>query len=74
MVLALRPDSQDRLRSKRLRFLGYDQVASAEFAREDHKAGIEAAAKAWKNIPPDQVIDWGQNTGAVIYRLREIFD
>lgn len=60
-------------KNKRLRFLGYDQISSAEFAREDNKAGIEAVAKAWKNIPSDQLIDWGFNTGATIYRLREGF-
>ncbi|MEC7584874.1 MAG: hypothetical protein VYE77_11200 [Planctomycetota bacterium] len=60
-------------KNKRLRFLGYDQISSAEFAREDNKAGIEAVAKAWKNVPPDQLIDWGFNTGATIYRMREGF-
>jgi hypothetical protein len=59
---------------KRLLFLGHDRVAAAELARDNLKAAAEAAAKAWKNIPPDQVLEWGQNVAAKAYGYHEELD
>jgi hypothetical protein len=54
-------------RNKRVQFLGYDQMASAEYRREDLKSACAAAMKAWKCIPDDQVIDWGQRMCGIAY-------
>lgn len=55
-------------RNKRVLFLGYDQMASAFYRQEDLKAASSAAMKAWKSIPDDQVIDWGQRMCGIAYR------
>ena len=55
-------------RNKRVLFLGYDQMASAHYRREELKDAAAAAMKAWKNIPEDQVIDWGQRMCGIAYR------
>jgi hypothetical protein len=55
-------------RNKRVLFLGYDQMASAHYRNEDLKAASSAAMKAWKNIPKDEVIDWGQRMCGIAYR------
>jgi tetratricopeptide (TPR) repeat protein len=55
-------------RNKRVLFLGYDQMATAYYRSEDLKAASSAAMKAWKNIPKDQVIDWGQRMCGIAYR------
>ncbi|MGK0350933.1 MAG: hypothetical protein ACJAYX_001609 [Planctomycetota bacterium] len=49
-------------------FLGYDQMATAYYRSEDLKAASSAAMMAWKNIPKDQVIDWGQRMCGIAYR------
>ena len=54
-------------RNKRVLFLGYDQMAAAHYRGEDLKAASSAAMKAWKNIPKDQVIDWGQRMCGIAY-------
>ncbi|MFK7743321.1 MAG: hypothetical protein AB8H80_23600 [Planctomycetota bacterium] len=55
-------------RNKRIKFLGYDRMAAAELRREDLKAACAAAEKAWKSIPEDEVIGWGQNIATIAYR------
>ncbi|MFT4511349.1 MAG: tetratricopeptide (TPR) repeat protein [Planctomycetota bacterium] len=55
-------------RNKRVLFLGYDQMATAHYRAEDIKSASSAAMKAWKNIPKDQVIDWGQRMCGIAYR------
>ena len=55
-------------RNKRVLFLGYDQMASAEYRREDLKEATSAVMKAWKSIPDDQVIDWGQRMCGIAYQ------
>jgi thioredoxin-like negative regulator of GroEL len=55
-------------RNKRVLFLGYDQMATAYYRSEDLKAASSAAMMAWKNIPKDQVIDWGQRMCGIAYR------
>jgi len=54
-------------RNKRVQFLGYDQMASAEYRREDLKEAAAATMKAWKSIPDDQLIEWGQRMCGIAY-------
>lgn len=54
-------------KSKRVLFLGYDKLAAIEDLRGNLKEACEAAMRAWKNIPPDQVLDWGQNIACKAY-------
>jgi hypothetical protein len=61
-------------RNKRILFLGYDRMATAEYMREDLKASAAAAMKAWKSIPDDQVIEWGQRMSGITYRRWKEFD
>lgn len=60
-------DFLGKQKNKRILFLGYDRMAAAEYRRQNLKAAAEAAGKAWKNIPPDQVLDWGQNIAGKAY-------
>jgi tetratricopeptide (TPR) repeat protein len=53
-----------RQKSKRILFLGWDRVAAVEWQRDNLRVAVDAAEKAWKNIPPDQVLGWGQNAVA----------
>lgn len=55
-------------RHKRIKFLGNDQMATAHYLREDLKTSAVFAMKAWKNIPDDQVIEWGQRMCGLAYR------
>jgi tetratricopeptide (TPR) repeat protein len=52
---------------KRVQFLGYDRLAGAEYRRQNLKAAADAAGKAWKSVPPDQVIAYGQNLAGKAY-------
>ena len=61
-------------RNKRVLFLGYDQMASAEYRSEDLKAAGASAMKAWKNIPDDQLIEWGQRMCGIAYRRWQELD
>jgi hypothetical protein len=54
-------------KNKRVLFLGHDRVAGAEYRRANLKAAAEAAGKAWKNVPPDQVLAYGQNLAGKAY-------
>ncbi|GAB4151224.1 MAG: hypothetical protein Fur0037_19980 [Planctomycetota bacterium] len=56
-----------RQKQKRILFLGYDKIAAVEYMRGDLKAACEAAVRAWKNIPKDQILDWGQNIASKAY-------
>lgn len=58
-------------KNKRILFLGFDRIAAAELARDDIKAAAEAAEKAWRNIPADQVLEWGQKIAAKAYGYHE---
>jgi len=55
-------------RHKRIKFLGHDQMATAHYQRDDLKAYASSAMKAWKNIPDDQVIEWGQRICGTAYQ------
>lgn len=61
-------------RHKRIKFLGNDQLATAHYLRQDLKASASFAMKAWKNIPDDQVIEWGQRMCGIAYRRWKDFD
>ena len=61
-------------RHKRIKFLGNDQLATAHYLRHDLKASASFAMKAWKNIPDDQVIEWGQRMCGIAYRRWKDFD
>jgi len=63
-----------RQKSKRILFLGYDKIAGAEMRRDKIKDAAEACHQAWKNIPPDQVLDWGQNIAARAYGYHKELD
>lgn len=56
-----------RQKNKRVLFVGFDRLAAAEYRKGDLKAAAEAAGRAWKNIPTDQVRDWGQNIAHLAY-------
>ncbi|MBL8724963.1 MAG: thioredoxin family protein [Planctomycetes bacterium] len=56
-----------RQKSKRILFLGWDRVASVEWQRDNLRVAVDAAEKAWKYIPPEQVLGWGQNVVAKAY-------
>jgi len=51
----------NKQKNKRVLFLGWDRVFAAEWKRDNLKVACDAAEKAWKNIPPDQVRVWGQD-------------
>ncbi|MCK5942240.1 MAG: hypothetical protein KAI24_09755, partial [Planctomycetes bacterium] len=55
-------------RNKRIKFLGYDRMATAEYQRDDLKAAAKAAMQAWKAIPDDRVIEWGQRMSRIAYQ------
>jgi tetratricopeptide (TPR) repeat protein len=57
----------NKQKNKRILFLGYDHLAAAEWKRDNLKIACEYAERAWKNIPPDQVLDWGQNIASKAY-------
>lgn len=60
-------------RHKRIKFLGHDQMATAHYQREDLKASVASAMLAWKNIPEDRVIEWGQRMCGIAYaRWKEL--
>jgi hypothetical protein len=61
-------------KNKRILFLGHDRVAGAEYRRQNLKAAAEAAAKAWKNVPPDQVLAYGQNLAGKAYENHEALE
>lgn len=61
-------------KNKRILFLGWDRVAAVEWQRDNLKIAVEAAEKAWKNIPPDQVLAWGQNAAAKSYEAWKELD
>ncbi len=56
-----------KVKHKRVLFLGWDRVAAAEWKKDDLKAAVAAAEKAWKNIPPEFVLEWGQNVAGKAY-------
>ena len=55
-------------RNKRILFLGYDRLAAVEDLRENLKEACEAVARAWKNIPPEELPDWGQRIAGKAYK------
>ncbi len=55
-------------RNKRVLFLGYDRMASAHWSRGEIKDAAKYADKAWKAVPDDQVIEWGQRMSGFAYR------
>jgi tetratricopeptide (TPR) repeat protein len=52
---------------KRIQFLGYDRLAAAEYARGELGEAADAAERAWKVIPPEHVIEWGQSVCGKAY-------
>jgi hypothetical protein len=63
-----------KVKSKRVLFLGYDRIAATMLLRDDLKGAAEAAAKAWKYIPPEEVLEWGQNVAEKAYGFHEKLD
>jgi hypothetical protein len=63
-----------RQKHKRVQFLGYDRIAAVELAKDDLKAAAEATQKAWKCMPDDQALEWGQNVAAKAYGYFEELD
>lgn len=63
-----------KVKSKRIQFLGHDRIMAAEWRREDLKAATQACIQAWKNIPPDEVMDWGNRVVARAYEFRKDLD
>lgn len=61
-------------RNKRIVFLGNDRIAGAEYRRGNLKAAAEAASRAWKSIPPDQVLEWGQLMAGRAYENWQALD
>ena len=61
-------------RNKRIKFLGYDRMATAQYQKEDLKGAASSAMKAWKSIPEDRVVDWGQRIAGIAYRRWKEFD
>jgi tetratricopeptide (TPR) repeat protein len=67
-------DFLGKMRHKRVLFLGWDRVAATEFRRGNLKAAAEAAEKAWKHIPPDEVLPWGQRIAGRAYENWQALD
>ena len=63
-----------KAKSKRIQFLGWDRIAAAEWRRQNLKAATEAVERAWKNIPPEEVMDWGNRVVAYAYEFRAELD
>ncbi|MGE3171895.1 MAG: hypothetical protein AB7O97_04665 [Planctomycetota bacterium] len=63
-----------RQKNKRVLFLGYDRVGKVALARNDLKEAASAAQKAWKSIPDDQVLEWGQIVAWEAYKNYEELD
>ena len=61
-------------KNKRILFLGYERMAAAEYARDNLKAACEAAERAWKNVPPDQLLDYGQQLQSNAYARHKDLD
>lgn len=61
-------------KNKRILFLAHDRVMAAEWRREDIKAATAACAQAWKIIPPEEVLDWGNRVVARAYEFRKDLD
>ena len=61
-------------RNKRVQFLGYDRMAQAHWARGEIKEAASCADKAWKSIPRDRVIDWGQRMTGFAYRNWKVLE
>ncbi len=67
-------DFLGKMRHKRVLFLGWDRVAATEFRRGNLKAAAEAAEKAWKYVPPDEVLPWGQRMAGKAYENWQALD
>ena len=61
-------------KQKRMLFLGYDRMAAAEYRRQGWKAAGEAVKNAWKNVPPEMVIDYGQSIAGKAYENWVVLD
>jgi tetratricopeptide (TPR) repeat protein len=63
-----------KVKHKRVLFLGWDRLAATEHRRGNLKAAAEAAEKAWKHIPPDEVLPWGQRMASRAYENWQALD
>ncbi|MFM1873741.1 MAG: hypothetical protein RL398_3163 [Planctomycetota bacterium] len=63
-----------KVKQKRVQFLAYDRLASAEWQKDNLKEAVSAAEKAWKVIPPEFVLDWGQIVAGKVYEAHEELD
>lgn len=61
-------------RNKRVKFLGYDQMARIEYGRDNLKEAAKLASKAWKDIPDDEVLSFGQRMQDIIYQRQDDLD
>lgn len=58
-------------RHKRVKFLGYDQMARVEYSRDNLKEAAKHAQTAWKNVPDDQVLEFGQRMASIAFKKRK---
>ncbi len=63
-----------KVKHKRVQFLAYDRLAAAEWKKDNLKEAVSAAEKAWKVIPAEFVLDWGQNVAGKVYGAHEELD
>lgn len=63
-----------KVKHKRVQFLAYDRLAAAEWRKDNLKEAVSAAEKAWKVIPPEFVLDWGQSVAGKVYAAHEALD
>ncbi|MAD32708.1 MAG: hypothetical protein CMJ88_02975 [Planctomycetes bacterium] len=61
-------------RNKRVQFLGYDRMAQAHWERGEVKEAASYADKAWKSIPRERVIEWGQRMTGFAYRNWKVLE
>ena len=52
-------------------FTGWDWVSRMEYSKGNREAMRLAARRAWKHIPEDKVMDWGNETALKAYGMRE---
>lgn len=63
-----------KVKHKRVQFLAYDRLAAIEWRKDNLKEAVAAAEKAWKVIPQELVLEWGQGIAAKVYEAHEELD
>lgn len=67
-------DFLGKQKQKRILFLGYDRLAAGEYRRQGWKAAADAVKNAWKNVPPELVIEYGQLVAGKAYENWQALD